>query len=65
MVDFKPIKESKTGELSAYFEIVLEQLPDGSRLRLMACICLERLVPGRQSGQSAKLEGFPCQTRWL
>jgi protocatechuate 3,4-dioxygenase beta subunit len=28
MVDFKPIKESKTGELSAFFEIVLGRTPD-------------------------------------
>ena len=28
MVDFKPIKESKTGELAAYFEIVLGRTPD-------------------------------------
>jgi protocatechuate 3,4-dioxygenase beta subunit len=28
MVDFKPVKESKVGELSAYFEIVLGRTPD-------------------------------------
>ena len=28
MVDFKPIKESKTGEYSAHFEIVLGRTPD-------------------------------------
>jgi len=32
MVDFKPIKESKVGELSAHFEIVLGRTPDDREL---------------------------------